>query len=75
MVVQPGPLTAPPSERSNKTPSFRLIDFGRGQDWQTFHGTSQSEEHLKAACRNWSVRCQLEAGHARDDLEVPAYEY
>lgn len=27
---QPGPLTVRPSERSLKTPSFRIIDFGRG---------------------------------------------
>ncbi|KAK7017626.1 hypothetical protein R3P38DRAFT_3559692 [Favolaschia claudopus] len=31
---QPGPLTAPPSERSDKTPSFRIIDHGRGEHWQ-----------------------------------------
>ncbi|KAG7442756.1 uncharacterized protein BT62DRAFT_1010089 [Guyanagaster necrorhizus] len=28
---QPGPLTVRPSERSLKTPSFRIIDFGRGE--------------------------------------------
>ncbi|KAJ7320719.1 hypothetical protein DFH08DRAFT_641833, partial [Mycena albidolilacea] len=28
---QPGPLTVAPSERSDKTPSFRIIDFGRGE--------------------------------------------
>lgn len=27
---QPGPLYKPPHERSNDTPSFRIIDFGRG---------------------------------------------
>ncbi|KAF8175493.1 hypothetical protein K438DRAFT_1847796 [Mycena galopus ATCC 62051] len=30
---QPGPLTVAPSARSNKTPSFRIIDFGRGEHW------------------------------------------
>jgi hypothetical protein len=29
IVMQPGPLTRHPSERSLMTPSFRLIDFGR----------------------------------------------
>ncbi|KAJ7618438.1 hypothetical protein FB45DRAFT_755663 [Roridomyces roridus] len=29
ILVQPGPLTAPPQDRSTDTPSFRLIDFGR----------------------------------------------
>ncbi|KAJ7510895.1 hypothetical protein B0H11DRAFT_1701123, partial [Mycena galericulata] len=30
---QPGPLTVAPSERSDRTPSFRIIDFGRGEHW------------------------------------------
>ena len=30
LLVQPGPLSAAPDKRSLKTPSFRLIDFGRG---------------------------------------------
>ena len=30
LLVQPGPLTVAPEKRSLKTPSFRLIDFGRG---------------------------------------------
>ena len=29
VLVQPGPLSAPPSVRSYATPSFRIIDFGR----------------------------------------------
>ncbi len=37
ILVQPGPLTHPPAERSLENPSYRLIDFGRGkyfkQDW------------------------------------------
>ncbi|KAH9931571.1 uncharacterized protein B0H18DRAFT_952725 [Fomitopsis serialis] len=30
---QPGPLWKPPQERSRKTPSFRIIDFGRAMYW------------------------------------------
>ena len=30
LLVQPGPLTVPREERSLETPSFRLVDFGRG---------------------------------------------
>jgi hypothetical protein len=30
VVVQPGPLTDPPAERSFDDPSYRIIDFGRG---------------------------------------------
>ncbi|KAI9060029.1 hypothetical protein FKP32DRAFT_1083589 [Trametes sanguinea] len=31
MLVQPGPLSAPREQRSMDTPSFRIIDFGRGE--------------------------------------------
>ena len=30
LLVQPGPLTNPPAERSLDNPSYRIIDFGRG---------------------------------------------
>ena len=30
VLVQPGPLTVPPSNRSLDEPSYRIIDFGRG---------------------------------------------
>ena len=33
VLVQPGPLTAPPERRSRAHPSFRIIDFGRGRVW------------------------------------------
>ncbi|KAI0063840.1 hypothetical protein BV25DRAFT_1823904 [Artomyces pyxidatus] len=31
VTVQPGPLSLPPAARRMQTPSFRIIDFGRGQ--------------------------------------------
>jgi len=31
VLVQPGPLTNPPAERSFDDPSYRIIDFGRGE--------------------------------------------
>jgi hypothetical protein len=31
ILVQPGPLTLPRSDRSLDNPSYRIIDFGRGQ--------------------------------------------
>ena len=30
VVVEPGPICLPPEERSLASPSFRLVDFGRG---------------------------------------------
>jgi hypothetical protein len=43
-LVQPGPLNLPPSERSLDTPSFRMVDFGRGQHFSDY-GAKRS--------RNW----------------------
>ena len=31
ILIQPGPLTLPPSKRSLASPSFRIIDFGRAE--------------------------------------------
>ncbi|KDQ10309.1 hypothetical protein BOTBODRAFT_115974 [Botryobasidium botryosum FD-172 SS1] len=31
LLVQPGPLCLPPSQRTMKHPSYRIIDFGRGR--------------------------------------------
>jgi hypothetical protein len=35
-VRQPGPLNVGPEERSLETPSFRVIDFGRGQHFRDY---------------------------------------
>ncbi|KAJ7659336.1 hypothetical protein DFH06DRAFT_989830 [Mycena polygramma] len=40
---QPGPLTVAPSARSDSTPSFRIIDFGRGEHWQYQQETAKKE--------------------------------
>ena len=31
LAIQPGPLCSPPGERSYKTASFRILDFGRAE--------------------------------------------
>ena len=31
VLIQPGPLSAPPSQRTLRIPSFRIIDFGRAR--------------------------------------------
>ncbi|KAJ7048505.1 hypothetical protein C8F01DRAFT_92918 [Mycena amicta] len=54
IVMKPGPLTHPPDLRSFDEPSFRIIDFGRGEwlskaqrqhDWERM--SSQQERALK----------------------------
>ncbi|KII90866.1 hypothetical protein PLICRDRAFT_52573 [Plicaturopsis crispa FD-325 SS-3] len=34
ILVQPGPLSRAPHQRSMAHPSFRVIDFGRAEDWR-----------------------------------------
>ena len=36
ILIQPGPLTIPPSKRSLASPSFRIIDFGRANHEHEF---------------------------------------
>ena len=36
ILIQPGPLTIPPSKRSLASPSFRIIDFGRSESKDEF---------------------------------------
>jgi hypothetical protein len=38
ILFQPGPLHLPPSQRSLKDPSFRIIDLGRGLNVRADHG-------------------------------------
>ncbi|KAI0819896.1 hypothetical protein BC628DRAFT_1423422 [Trametes gibbosa] len=54
IMIQPGPLTAPPAARSFDSPSFRIIDFGRGEDWEHWmatgaHRTRQGGNSPRAA--------------------------
>jgi len=51
IVIQPGPLTVPPSKRSLASPSFRIIDFGRAE-YKLYHirnaiGADASERHKR----------------------------
>ncbi len=43
ILVQPGPLTHPRAERSLENPSFRLIDFGRGEFFKNGESKSAKE--------------------------------
>lgn len=44
ILVQPGPLTVPPAERDARSPSFRIIDFGRARSWRDILA-QKLEEH------------------------------
>ncbi|KAJ6484377.1 hypothetical protein C8R47DRAFT_980865, partial [Mycena vitilis] len=49
ILVQPGPLTRPPDQRSLETPFFRLVDFGRGRrvDDLTSDAVKKIEENVQ----------------------------
>ena len=69
IMMQPGPLTAPPEQRSNKTPSFRIIDFGRGELWE---GNKDGPEMEK---RKWDDAISDEDRRAQRELEIQNWNY
>ncbi|KAJ7113014.1 hypothetical protein C8R44DRAFT_882050 [Mycena epipterygia] len=62
ILVQPGPLTVAPSARSDRTPSFRIIDFGRGEYWPY---------ELEAAKTVNEKRRHKSKAQIRDMMQVP----
>lgn len=79
MLVQPGPLTVPPSERSLRTPHFRLIDLGRIRTPETSLAIScgikyQHRDSLDAVVRervkwrSWEDDCRYRIGRAKEEL-------
>ncbi|KAJ7906202.1 hypothetical protein B0H13DRAFT_1619636, partial [Mycena leptocephala] len=48
---QPGPLTVAPSARSDRTPSFRIIDFGRGEHWPYLLEAAKKENEERRRLR------------------------
>ena len=55
IMIQPGPLTAPPAERSFETPSFRIIDYGRGTSWDWELEEAEAAETASVSKRSSSV--------------------
>lgn len=64
IMIQPGPLTAAPSQRSFDTPSFRIIDFGRGGAWYSEELMKMrlgwSKEKIARESDNWRDRLSNE---------------
>jgi hypothetical protein len=57
ILMQPGPLTNPRAKRSFKTPSFRLIDFGRGEFFDGDGDESQATDKFED--EKWRFRFYL----------------
>lgn len=72
VMIQPGPLTAPPSLRSFDWPSFRIIDFGRGEMWGLEERKRQREgwtkEEVAKAYDSWHCKLREELADARRAL-------
>ncbi|KAJ7215872.1 hypothetical protein GGX14DRAFT_359384 [Mycena pura] len=60
---QPGPLTVAPSARSDSTPSFRIIDFGRGEHLP-------EKMVLEEAHETWLESRDYEVRKAHLELEI-----
>ncbi|KAI9431932.1 hypothetical protein H4582DRAFT_1884603 [Lactarius indigo] len=56
ILVQPGPLTRPPAERSLDDPSYRIIDFGRGG---CYDGDESDFADKEMRCEQSKVRLQI----------------
>jgi hypothetical protein len=57
VLVQPGPLTQPRAERSLDNPSYRLIDFGRGECYVGDESdTADRDENIKYELRRLRSR-------------------
>ena len=87
IMCQPGPLTLPPERRSYDTPSFRIIDFGRGKswDWELDQGSTkdggkekekekESEDRDKLR-REFRKKVVDEVERARRELLVPEFAF
>ncbi|CCM06631.1 uncharacterized protein FIBRA_08911 [Fibroporia radiculosa] len=83
ILMQPGPLYLPPSERTLARPVFRVIDFGRGErlnDWaKDRYGQDMSAyESDSDAFRNnilpWILKLREQEREARQELGINEVE-
>lgn len=79
IVMQPGPLTRHPQERSLSTPSFRLIDFGRSinieeqvSKMKLAEGLTpeQIKEERAKAYRAWGMRRAAEETSINNEFDI-----
>lgn len=77
---QPGPLSLPPNERSSSTPSFRVIDFGRGESAKCIMEGTKISSQSHANTQNdpayqWDMTVVAEDKNALRELEIPDWDY
>ncbi|THH28098.1 hypothetical protein EUX98_g6086 [Antrodiella citrinella] len=67
IVVQPGPLTKPPIARSLKTPSFRVIDFGRSMSWKQWLKSMREKDLAR-------YKAEQEAIEKGERVHIPSWD-
>ena len=72
IMCQPGPLTEPPEKRSYDTPSFRIIDFGRGKSWEW---ELKEERDLEKRRFEFARRIGDEVARARNELLIEDFGF
>ena len=77
VVVQPGPLSAPPAARSRHCPSYRIIDFGRAEHREALLAGTEgaSEEARRKQRRQWSEWVADEEARAQRELVIPDWDF
>ncbi|KAI0767599.1 hypothetical protein C8Q74DRAFT_1203803 [Fomes fomentarius] len=66
IMIQPGPLTLPPDERTYKQPSFRIIDYGRGECWDW----EMNKPDMEKRKFDFARRAGEEIARARSELLI-----
>ncbi|KAI0329808.1 hypothetical protein GY45DRAFT_1324614 [Cubamyces sp. BRFM 1775] len=81
VLVQPGPLSAPPSMRTLDKPSFRIIDFGRARVLAYLLAAVQETDVEKRKAERSRIvndmygRMRVEEQQARDQFLLGMFEY
>ncbi|KAI0329800.1 hypothetical protein GY45DRAFT_1435189 [Cubamyces sp. BRFM 1775] len=81
ILIQPGPLSMPPSMRSFKTPSFRIIDFGRARVLTYMLAEvkeadpEKRKDAFRSVSRGLSSEMHAEEKQARDQLLLEFYQF
>ena len=71
IMIQPGPLSVPQDRRSFDTPSFRVIDFGRGRCWDWDRTRADAEKQRFEFAR----RVGDEVARARNEMLVEDFGF
>ncbi len=70
-MIQPGPLTLPPEERTYKQPSFRIIDYGRGECWDW----EMNKPDMEKRKFDFARRAGEEIARARSELLIEDFGF